>query len=125
MLLALKYIMKSIVLYILAILWITASGLAAQKPTIDLLPSTHGQFHPETVVDTGTYNDSLVLITIKSRQVPSPAEDTGGEVRRVKGWHLKGFAERARDRQWPENYPLILKITNPFRFILHATALNK
>jgi hypothetical protein len=125
MLLALKYIMKSIVLYILVILWITQSGLAAQKPTIDLLPSTHGQFHSETVVDTGIYNDSLVLITIKSRQVPPSTEETEGEVRPMKGWYLKGFAERANDRQWPGNYPLIVKITNPFRFFLHATALNK
>ncbi len=54
--------MRYIVLYILTFLWITTSESAAQKPTIDLLPSTHRQLHPEAVIDTISSNDSLVIV---------------------------------------------------------------
>jgi hypothetical protein len=110
-----EYSMKYIVLYILTFLWITTSETAAQKPVIDLLPSTHKQHHPEAVIDTCLTSDSLVVV------VASHPSKTYGE-------SMHQYNVPVRDSLFPNRpgmFPLIFKSIFPIRFLIYNTALNR
>jgi len=125
--------MKYIVLYIITILWITSSETAAQKPALDLLPSTNGHIHPEAMIDTSSTNDSLVLIVPSHPGASTPAilseEDNIRKNERRKGTGLDSLFKRRNSRKVQESMkpginPLIFRNINPIRFLFHMTALN-
>ena len=135
-LLVLAYIMRNIVLYRLtfAIGILMAVNLAkAQKPAIDLLPSSHQYMHPAAILDTSSVNDTLIHI------VPFISPDT------VNTDSLKVKKEKKRQFQFGLNldsilhkgevrknqvgsrsglFPLIMKNLNPIKLFIHITALN-
>ena len=125
--------MKYIVLYITAILWITSSEAAAQKPTIDLLPSTHEHVHPGAVIDTCSLNDSLVLIAPRHPGTSTPVilseRDSIRKNERRKGTGLDSLFKKRYSRKVQEGVktginPLTLRNINPIRFLSQMTALN-
>ena len=126
--------MKYIVLYIIAILWITSSETAAQKPAIDLLPSTHEQVHPEAWIDTSVTKDSLILISPDYQGTSSIViisyEDSIRKSRRpqkktgLDSLFKKRSTKMIKEGQWQGINPLIFKNVNPIRFLFHMTALN-
>ncbi|MFH0756445.1 MAG: hypothetical protein V2B15_04075 [Bacteroidota bacterium] len=105
--------MKYIVLYTLTLLWITISDSAAQKPVIDLLPSTHRHGHPEAVFDTCSTHDSLVVVA--AFHPSKPNQD-----------NIHQHDEQGRDSLLPNRpgmFPLIFKTVFPIRFLIYNTAL--
>jgi len=82
---------------------------AAQKPTIDLLPSASESVHPEAMIDTCVTPDSLFLLdSITVKHSPALKKRTIKTVALVK----------------PGLYPRFIKNINPISFIIHFTALK-
>ena len=125
--------MKYIVVYIITMIWFTASETAAQKPTLDLLPSTHEHVHPEAVIDTGSTIESLVLFAPNTPGASSPvilSEGDGiGKNERQKGTGLdplfkRRITKKVQEGMNPRINSLIIKNMNPIRFLIYMTALN-
>ena len=106
--------MKYIVVYILAILWISTSGTAAQKPAIVLLPAAQEHIHPEAWIDTSYTKDSPVIAVQKE----SPEE------------RIPEYKEKENEpgteilSQKTGNYSLLFKKLNHIKFFIHFTALK-
>lgn len=114
--------MKSIVVYTFAIVWIFALDCTAQKPAIDLLPSSRGQVHPEELIDTIHTYDSL-------QDLPSGGLDSIYSIREDAKISFSNSEEpekevpmRIRLRQG--THPLLFIKLNPIHFFLHITALK-
>ncbi len=105
--------MRYIVVYTILILGITALETSAQKPTIELLPSTSASVHPEALIDTCITPDSLFLIDsitplpVKEQSVLSGSTYTG---------LLFPALRKRRDKA--------LALINPFSFFIRFTALK-
>ena len=124
--------MKHIVLYTMVMitgLLMAFPAAIAQKPAIDLLPSTQLRVHPEAMVDTSFSTDSLVNF-IPDNQ-PSYSDKENKEKRsfwkkesRRPGLQLESLFQKqvsSKDRQRKNltKYPLILKFINPMKFFIH------
>ena len=97
-LLALTYIMKNIVLYVLITLGsLLASGPATgQKPSIELLPTDHQHQHPEAMIDSichAKYTSGQALITDTSEYYCGAMDQYKKEDgKKLKtGWHSDVF----------------------------------
>ena len=130
--------MKNIVLYgtVLVIGLLTVfTEIAGQKPAFTLLPSTHHYIHPEAIIDTSVFCDSLASIVPGDCPLSSPLENIAKkEIRRKEskrpGLHLDSLFHKSDNRnerpgKRSGNYPLIIKHINPIKFFLQITALKK
>ena len=113
-------------------------AVKAQKPNIDLLPSTHQRTHPEANVDTSSSTISLVKSVPDN---PPKSVFSDNEAKR-KFWRNEGERkglkldslfqkkdsnrERKVNRQGKEHskYPLFLTFINPIKLFYHITALK-
>jgi len=117
--------MKYIVVYIIMILGLTSLKSEAQKPSIDLLPTSSESAHPEAIIDTSINHNSLVLF-----DSIAPLSDTvQGVVSELKYTGDASPAFRKRTTKLgakirPGLYPLIFKKINPISFIIFFTALK-
>ncbi len=128
--------MKYIVVYTIAILGLTSLNAPAQKPSIDLLPTTSSSVHPEAMIDTSITHDSLHGSTaqLKYLELASPTlhqknigTGTGtGEITSI-GMGTRtdigtgiGIGTGIRLGL----YSLIFKRINPIMFIFYFTALK-
>jgi hypothetical protein len=115
-------------------LGITFSETAAQKPAIDLLPSTHEIIHPEAVVDTSCTYDSQARRIQTGRKASEPGRESGEErtlqdENREKGRSLdlpvQGVnPKKVRHGHKPRRNPLIFRNSNPIRFLILVNALK-
>ncbi len=128
--------MNSIVVYrILIVIWflITASGLAAQKPAIDLI-SSHRQYkHPEAIIDTGY---SVTPLLRDGFLTPTPAvqnqnlrDVTEKKKRRQIGPSLDSIFQKEETKnptreKSPTKISLYSRRFNPIKIIIYITALK-
>ena len=117
--------MRYIVVYTILILGAGSLKTAAQKPTIDLLPSAHENIHTQAMVDTCVTPDSLLLF---DSIAPLPEAD-----KKVisESLYKEGYSPALRRRSLktfkmlkPGLLPLFIKSSNPIHFIIHFTALK-
>jgi hypothetical protein len=135
-LLALAYIMKNIVLYIIlvagAALGVTPAN--AQKPVIELLPTDHQHQHPEAMADTialGEYAQGQHPVSDTSNYRSSNADlynKEDGKQRRT-GWHYKIFQskrepDRIRKNSRKGGQILFFKYIHPVQLFIQITALK-
>ncbi len=126
--------MKNIVLYLIAgclIIFVESSG---QKPTIELLPTSHQRIHPEAVIDTSHSKDSLNKIvprensTVALSGEPENKSVIKRESRRK--WFQrdsvfqKKVLKSKQESNWSERFYLMFIDMNPFKLFIHITALN-
>ena len=128
--------MKHIVVYKITLitgLLLIITSLAAQKPTIDLLPSSHQYMHPEAMIDTSLTSDSLVQF-IPPIGPPYINKDTlrkesVKKERRQIGPNLDTIFHRDEARKTPGEIrsmglPLHIKYFNPIKLFIHITAVK-
>lgn len=128
--------MNSIVVYrilIVSCFLTLASGLAAQKPAIDLI-SSHRQYrHPEAIIDTGYAATPLLR---EGFLTPSPAvqssyqrDEPEKKKRRQIGPSLDSLFQKEetkspREEKSPVNNSLFSHRVNPIKIIIYITALK-
>ena len=113
-------------------------AVKAQKPNIDLLPSTHQRAHPEANVDTSFSSIPL----LKSVPDNPPASVYSDNKAKRKFWRIESqrkglkldslFHKKGSNREWKVNrqgkerskYPLFLTFINPIKLFYHITALK-
>jgi len=128
--------MNNIVLYKITLavgLLMVVSMAKAQKPVIDLLPSSHQYMHPAAIIDTSFANDTLTSLPV----FPSP--DTLNTDTLIKeeekknhfqfGLNLDSILQKREVRKnqtgsKSDFFPLIIRYLNPIRLFIHITALN-
>jgi hypothetical protein len=114
-------------------IWFTASDTAAQKPTLDLLPSSHEHVHPEAMIDTSSTMDSPVLFAPNTPTASLPVIHSDGDGmeknERQKGTGLdslfkKRYTKKVQEGMNPGINSLIILNINPIQFLIYMTALN-
>ncbi len=128
--------MNSIVVYrILIISWflILASGIMAQKPSIDLISSHHHYRHPEAIMDTSyAVNPSVreaVLIQKSPVQNQNLTKESDKKRRRQIGPSLDTIFQKEelkgpKRKKSPTKTSLLNKRFNPIKIIIYITALK-
>jgi hypothetical protein len=128
--------MNSIVVYrILIVSWflILASGLTAQKPTIDLISSHHQYRHPEAIVDTGYAVRPRVKDAVLTQLPPAQNQDLASESvkkrRRQIGPSLDSIFQKEETRapgkeKSPAKISLFNRRYNPIKILIYITALK-
>ena len=86
--------MKYIVLYTLTLFLINIQEAAGQKPTIDLLPSSHAHLHPEAVIDTSYTGDSLIQIFPDIKYPSKPVKEIRQQESQSTGIYLDIILKR-------------------------------
>lgn len=128
--------MKSIVVYIilfLSCLLLFASSLAAQKPAIDLISSSHQQRHPETRADTAYVVNPPVRAGFLTPAPPVQNQKSSLKEDKKKG-HQIGISldslfqkeeSRSTTREsTPVRISLFMKRYNPMRLIIFIIAVK-
>ena len=107
--------------------------LNAQKPAIDLLPSSHQYMHPESVIDTSMTGDTLTY------DLPLPLNQDPGNDTLLKesskknrfqfGLSLDSLFQRKENKKVQEKagtgkIPLLYKKFNPLKLFFFVSALN-
>ena len=119
--------MNNIVVYrmILTVgLLVLAISLSAQKPAIDLIPSSHHFTQPEAIVDTSFALDSLVY---KSKYDQAPAVQK--KVRRQIGPSIDSLLRKPETRNAKSikttgSISLYIRKFNPVKFFISIIALK-
>ena len=109
------------------------TSMAGQKPTIDLLPSSHQYKHPEAMIDTTLYTDTLVQVlppgqpqflyrdSLEKKTQKKEFLNFGLSIDSIfqkKETKIKYYGV---DSGW---FPLILKLFNPIKLFIHITAIK-
>jgi len=128
--------MKLIVLYRLALMagmLVMMTSMAGQKPTIDLLPSSHQYKHPEAMIDTTLYTDTLVQV-LPPGQPQFLYRDSLEKKTQKKEFLNFGlsidsiFQKKETKIKYhgvdSGRFPLILKLFNPIKLFIHITAIK-
>jgi hypothetical protein len=128
--------MRSIVVYKMIIVigaLILATGLAAQKPAIDLISSNQQYKHPEAIIDTGyAVNPAArvpVLIQVPPSQNLKQIDESEKKKRRQIGPSLDSLFQKedagsTKREKPPMKISLYNRKYNPIRILIYITALN-
>jgi hypothetical protein len=128
--------MKSIVVYKITIVigvLILATGLAAQKPAIDLISSNQQYKHPEAIIDTGyAMNPTAgapVLIQVPPAQNQKQIEESEKKKRRQIGPSLDSLFQKedsgsTQQEETPVKISLFDKNFKLLRIFIYITALK-
>ena len=126
--------MKNIVLYLIAGCLITFFESSGQKPTIELLPTSHQRIHPEAVVDTSHARDSLYKIVPHGNSSVALSGDgeTHGDIKKEsrRRWFQrdsifqKKVLKSKQAGNWSERFYLMMIYINPVKLFIHITALK-
>jgi hypothetical protein len=128
--------MNNIVLYKIIFLsgfLALATATSAQKPAIDLIPSSHQIMHPDASIDTSLVLDSLVRM---KAYVQPPAKNTEKapienvkKVRRQIGPSMDSLFKRTEKKEMQStrkagSLSLYIRKFNPVKFFISITALK-
>ena len=128
--------MNNIVLYKLVFLTgilLAVNLVRAQKPAIDLLPSSHQYNHPAAIIDTSFANDSLTFQApfpvSDSSYIPAPEAEKEKKRKFQFGLNLDSILHKGEVRKSQVStrtglIPLMKKNLNPIKLFIHITALN-
>jgi len=136
MLLVLAYSMNNIVLYkIIQIVGFLAlaTAMTAQKPAIDLIPSSHQIMHSEAIIDTSYAIDSLIRMNSYA-QPPAdqtenvPIENVKKERRQIgpsmDSLFRKPETKKMQSTRKTWRISIYIRKFNPVKFFISITALK-
>ena len=108
--------MRYIVVYTILILGASTLKTAAQKPSIELLPSAHKSESLQSMIDTCVSPDSLFNFDTIAPLPEAKKEEYSPALRRR--------SMKTPEMLRPGFLPLFIKSPNPIYFIIHFTALK-